>query len=141
MNLRLWEHPILDSEKGLIKEKISWGKFKATKALIEDIAYRRGLGNLLAEGVRFAAEKIGGGSSRWAMHVKGLEASAYDCHAAPAMALAFATSSIGAHHKDVWVIPWEVKVGRERYSEEEVDEVLSIIADGKEEKIVSVHWF
>ncbi|MGC9346193.1 MAG: aldehyde ferredoxin oxidoreductase family protein, partial [Candidatus Bathyarchaeales archaeon] len=83
------------SEKGLIEEKISWGKFKATKALVEDIAYRRGLGNMLAEGVRFAAEKIGGDSNRWAMHVKGLEVSAYDCHAAPAMALAFATSSIG----------------------------------------------
>jgi len=112
------------SEKGLIEEKISWGKFKATKALIEDIAYRRGLGNMLAEGVRSAAEKIGGDSSRWAMHVKGLEISGYDCHAAPAMALAFATSSIGAHHKDAWVISWEMKVGRKGYSEEKVDKVI-----------------
>jgi aldehyde:ferredoxin oxidoreductase len=112
------------SEKGLIEEKVSWGKFKATKALVEDIAYRRGLGNILAEGVRFAAEKIGGDSSRWAMHVKGLEASGYDCHAAPAMALAFGTSPIGAHHKDAWVISWEMKVGRERYSEEKVDKVI-----------------
>jgi aldehyde:ferredoxin oxidoreductase len=112
------------SEKGLIKEKISWGKFKATNALIEDIAYRRGLGNMLAEGVRFTAEKIGGGSSRWAMHVKGLEITGYDCHAAPAMALAFATSPIGAHHKDAWVISWEMKVGRKRYSEEKVDKVI-----------------
>ncbi len=112
------------SEKGLIEEEFSWGKFKATKALIEDIAYRRGLGNILAEGVRFAAEKIGGGSSRWAMHVKGLEISAYDCHAAPAMALAFGTSSIGAHHKDAWVIAWEMKVGRKRYGEKKVNKVI-----------------
>ena len=112
------------SEKGLIEEKVSWGKLKATNALVEDIAYRRGLGNMLAEGVRFAAEKIGGNSSRWAMHVKGLEVSGYDCHAAPAMALAFATSSIGAHHKDAWVIAWEMKVGRKRYSEEKVDKVI-----------------
>ncbi|MDH5753782.1 MAG: aldehyde ferredoxin oxidoreductase family protein [Candidatus Bathyarchaeota archaeon] len=112
------------SEKGLIEEKISWGEFKVTKALVEDIAYRRGLGNLLAEGVRFASEKIGGDSSRWAMHVKGLEVSAYNCHTTPAMALAFATSSIGAHHKDAWVISWEVKVGRESYSEEKVDKVI-----------------
>ena len=73
------------SEKGLIEEKIHWGKFKESKALIEDIAYRRGLGNTLAEGVRFASEKIGGDANRWAMHVKGLEISAYDCHAASAM--------------------------------------------------------
>lgn len=112
------------SEKGLIDEKLSWGKFKATNALIEDIAYRRGLGNMLAEGVRFAAEKIGGASNRWAMHVKGLEVSAYDCHVAPAMALAYATNSIGAHHKDAWVISWEMKVGGKRYSEEKVDKVI-----------------
>jgi aldehyde:ferredoxin oxidoreductase len=112
------------SEKGLLQEKISWGNFKETKALIEDIAYRRGLGNMLAEGVRFSAEKIGGVSDHWAMHVKGLEISAYNCHAAPAMALAYSTSSIGAHHKDAWVISWEVKIGRERYSEEKVDKVI-----------------
>ncbi|MGB9778361.1 MAG: aldehyde ferredoxin oxidoreductase family protein [Candidatus Bathyarchaeales archaeon] len=114
------------SEKGLIKEKVSWGKFKETKGLIEDIAHRRGLGNLLAEGVRFAAEKIGKNSNRWAMHVKGLEISAYDCHTAPAMALAYATSSIGAHHKDAWVISWEVKFGRESYSEEKVEKVIEL---------------
>jgi len=112
------------SEKRLVEEKVSWGKLKATSALVEDIAYRRGLGNILAEGVRFAAEKIGGNSSKWAMHVKGLEVTGYDCHAAPAMALAFATSSIGAHHKDAWVISWEMKVGRKRYSEEKVDKVI-----------------
>jgi aldehyde:ferredoxin oxidoreductase len=114
------------SEKGLIKERISWGKFKECKTLTEDIAYRRGLGDLLAEGVRFASEKIGGDSSRWAMHVKGLEISAYDCHAAPAMALAYGTSSVGAHHKDSWVISWEVKAGRESYGEEKVDKVIEL---------------
>lgn len=112
------------SEKGLISEKLSWGNYDAAKALIEHIVYRRGLGDLLAEGVRFAAEKIGKGSSRWAMHVKGLEITAYDCHAAPAMALAYGTSPIGAHHKDAWVISWEVKVGREGYGEEKVDKVI-----------------
>lgn len=114
------------SEKGLISEKIPWGDYKAAKALIEDIAYKRDIGATLAEGVRFAAEKIGGNSNRWAMHVKGLEISAYDCHAAPAMALSYATSPIGAHHKDAWVISWEVKVGRERYSEEKVDKVIEL---------------
>jgi aldehyde:ferredoxin oxidoreductase len=40
------------------------------------------------------------------------------------MALAYATSPIGAHHKDAWVISWEVKVGRESYNEEKVDKVI-----------------
>lgn len=114
------------SEKRLINEKISWGKFKETKALVEDIGYRRGLGNTLAEGVRSMSKKIGGDSNRWAMHVKGLEISAYDCHSAPAMALAFATCSIGAHHKDAWVISWEVQFGRESYAEQKVDKVIEL---------------
>jgi len=114
------------SEKGLTEEKVPWGKFKSTRSLIKDIAFRRGLGDVLAEGVRFAAEKFGGESAKWAMHVKGLEISAYDCHTAPAMALAFATCSIGAHHKDAWVISWEVKTGREGYGEEKIDKVIEL---------------
>lgn len=114
------------SEKGLIDEKVPWGKFKETKALINDIAYRRGFGNVLAEGVRNTAAEVGGVSSKWAMHIKGLEITAYDCHAAPAMALAYATSSIGAHHKDAWVISWEVQFGRGSYSEEKIDKVIEL---------------
>jgi len=112
------------SEKKFIDEKLSWGDYGTVRALMEDIAYRRGFGAMLAEGVRFAAEKIGKGSDRWAMHIKGLEISAYDCHTTPGMALSYATSFSGAHHKDAWVISWEVKVGRESYGEEKVDKVI-----------------
>ena len=112
------------SEKGLIKEKIGWGQFEEIKALIEDIAYRRGLGLVLAEGVRAASKTIGNGSGDWAMHVKGLEVSAYDCHAAPGMALAYGTSCIGAHHKDAWLITWEIKAGRESYDSAKVDRLI-----------------
>jgi aldehyde:ferredoxin oxidoreductase len=114
------------SEKKLIPEKIYWGKFKETKSLINDIAYRRGFGAVLAEGVRYAAEKVGHGSSDWAMHVKGLEITAYDCHAAPGMALSYGTSSIGAHHKDAWILNWEVQHGREGYGEEKVEKLAEV---------------
>jgi aldehyde:ferredoxin oxidoreductase len=112
------------SEKGLIALKIDWGDLDATKTLIKDIAYRRGIGDLLAEGVRSAAEKIGGGSADWAMHVKGLEVTAYDCHLAPEMALAYATSSIGAHHKDAWVITDEIRMGRDNYDLAKVNHLI-----------------
>jgi aldehyde:ferredoxin oxidoreductase len=112
------------SEKGLISEKISWGDFEKIRELANDICYRRGLGAILAEGVRSASEVIGNSSSNWAMHVKGLEVSAYDCHAAPGMALAYGTSSIGAHHKDAWVITWEIKVGRSNYDSIKVDHLI-----------------
>jgi aldehyde:ferredoxin oxidoreductase len=113
------------SEKGLIREKILWGNFAQAKQLTEDIAFRRGLGAVLAEGVRGAAGRIGGGSADWAMHVKGLEVSAYDCHTTPAMALAYATSPVGAHHKDAWVIGWELTHDRFGYGAEKVDYVVS----------------
>jgi len=112
------------SEKGLITEKIGWGEFEEIKALINDLAYRRGLGAVLAEGVRSASASIGKGSSDWAMHVKGLEVTAYDCHTAPAMALAYGTNSIGAHHKDAWVITWEIKAGRENYDGGKIDYLI-----------------
>jgi aldehyde:ferredoxin oxidoreductase len=115
------------SEKGLIDRNVPWGAFKPTKELIDDIAHRHGTwGNLLAEGVWSASNKIGRNSSKWAMHVKGLEISAYNCHSTPAMALAYATCSIGAHHKDAWVISWEVKTGREGYNAEKVDKVIEL---------------
>jgi len=115
------------SEKKLIDYKIEWGDFEKAKALTEDILHRKGkMGATLAEGVRYASEKIGKGSEKWAMHVKGLEISAYDCHTTPAMALAYGTAASGAHHKDAWVISWEVKYGRESYDETKVDKVIEL---------------
>ncbi|ASJ07673.1 tungsten-containing formaldehyde ferredoxin oxidoreductase [Thermococcus pacificus] len=96
-------------EKGLIKDDAApeFGDFKKAKQLALDIAYRRGeLGNLAAEGVMRMAQKLGDDS--FAMHVKGLEVSGYNCYIYPAMALAYGTSSIGAHHKEAWVIAWEI---------------------------------
>ncbi|MEA2090548.1 MAG: aldehyde ferredoxin oxidoreductase family protein [Thermoproteota archaeon] len=113
------------SEKGLIDKNVTWGDYEDAKALVEDITYRRGIGDLLAEGVKRAAEKIGGESAKWAMQVKGLEISAYDCHLCPGMALSYGTSPIGAHHKDAWVISWEVSSGmRREYNEAKADKVI-----------------
>ena len=128
------------TERKLLKDGIEWGDFEKTKTVIQDIAYRRGdLGNLLAEGVMRISQKLGGNSERWAIHVKGLEASAYDCHTVPCMALAFATSSIGAHHKEAWVIAWEIKTDRTGYTEEKVNKVIEFqrIRGGMFESLVA----
>ena len=115
------------SEKKLVDYPIEWGDFEKAKALTEDIVYRKGnMGTMLAEGVRHASEKIGKDSQKWAMHVKGLEITAYDCHTTPAMALAYGTAASGAHHKDAWVIGWEVKYGRESYDEAKVDKIIEL---------------
>ncbi|MEM3699672.1 MAG: aldehyde ferredoxin oxidoreductase family protein [Candidatus Bathyarchaeia archaeon] len=128
------------AERGLLKDGIEWGDFEKTKTLIQEIAYRKGqLGNLLAEGVMRVSQKLGGESQNWAIHIKGLEASAYDCHTVPGMALAFATSSIGAHHKEAWVISWEIRTDRSGYTEAKVDKVIEFqrIRGGMFESLVA----
>ena len=115
------------TQKGLTgTEKIEWGDYETYRDLIEKIAYRREEGDLLAEGVLRMSKRLGAGSHKFAMHVKGLEISAYDCHAAPAMALAYGTAAIGAHHKDAWVIAWEVKVDRFSYAREKAAKVVEL---------------
>ena len=112
------------SEKGLIPEKVKWGDFEAAKKLTVEIGKGEGLGKLASHGVKAAAEIIGKGSQKWAMHVKGLEISAYNCHACPGMALSFGTSPIGASHKDAWIIAWEVSTDRFSYSKEKVEKLI-----------------
>ncbi len=113
------------AEKKLIDLDISWGDYEGAKKLLEDLAYMRGHGAILGLGTKAAAEKIGGGASDFAIHVKGLECSAYDCHLCPGMALSFGTSPIGAHHKDAWVISWEISTGRRaEYDPDKADKVL-----------------
>ncbi len=117
-------------QRGIISTKqtdgleLKWGDIDTILTLIDKIVKREGFGKILAEGVKKAAERIGGEAPKYAIHVKGLEVSAYDCHAAPAMALSYGTSPIGAHHKDAWVISWEVKYGREKVDMTKVEKVI-----------------
>ncbi|MCZ6697249.1 MAG: aldehyde ferredoxin oxidoreductase C-terminal domain-containing protein, partial [Acidobacteria bacterium] len=67
-------------------------------ALLRLIARREGIGNLLAEGSRRAAEAIGGEAPRFAPHVKGMEIPGYEPRALQAMALGFAVGTRGADH-------------------------------------------
>ena len=85
-------------EKGLIKGAPRWGDVEAIAGLVEDMAYRReGLGELLADGVRKAVEKLGAGGE-FAVHVKGMEPPAYDARGLKGVALGYAVSTRGADH-------------------------------------------
>jgi aldehyde:ferredoxin oxidoreductase len=93
------------AERGLIRQKdlkgldLRFGNHQAMVAMIRRIGNREGLGDLLAEGVRRAAERIGQGSENFAMHVKGLELAAYDPRGAKGMGIAYATSPRGGCHE------------------------------------------
>jgi len=66
--------------------------------LLEKIAKREGFGDVLADGIRSAVERIGRGSDQYAMEVKGLGMVGTDDRAVPSLALGVATSTRGADH-------------------------------------------
>jgi len=96
------------SEKGLIDYEIHFGDAEKQIELIKMIVNREGIGNLLAEGVKVASEKIAKGSEDFAIHVKGLELPAYDPRGSRAMALAYATADRGGCHQRAWPAGAEV---------------------------------
>jgi aldehyde:ferredoxin oxidoreductase len=93
-------------ENGLITRndtdgiELKWGNHQAMMELLRKIGEREGFGELLGEGVKTAAERIGGTAPNYAMHVKGLEFPAHEPRALASHALGYATGSIGAAHME-----------------------------------------
>jgi len=86
-------------EQGLLDEPwLTFGSGDAMLRAIELIGRREGLGDLLAEGSRFAANEIGQGSIAFAPQVKGLEIPGYEPRALQTLALGFAVGARGADH-------------------------------------------
>jgi aldehyde:ferredoxin oxidoreductase len=91
-------------ENGLITEKdtsgiqLRFGNADAMVKMVEMIANRQGIGDLLAEGAKRAAEKIGKGASDFAMHVKGQEFPMHEPRWKQGMGLGYAVSPTGADH-------------------------------------------
>lgn len=117
-------------EKGIFTKKdtdgldLKFGNVDATFTLIEKIARREGFGALLSEGVKRASKKVGKGSEKFAIQVKGMEQSAYATHNATAMLLAFMTCDVGAHHNRAWAITYDLQVGRDKVVPEKVARVI-----------------
>ncbi|RLF54606.1 MAG: aldehyde:ferredoxin oxidoreductase [Thermoplasmata archaeon] len=93
----LYENGILtkDDTDGI---DLRFGNPDAVVKMVERIARREGIGDILAEGVKRAAERIGKGAERYAVHVRGMEPPAYDVRGIKGMGLAFMTSPRGACH-------------------------------------------
>ncbi|MDH4120129.1 MAG: aldehyde ferredoxin oxidoreductase family protein [Deltaproteobacteria bacterium] len=93
-------------EKGLLGPQhtdgleLTWGNEQAVAELIRRIARREGVGNLLAEGVRRAAQTLGGGAETFALHVKGQEIPMHEPRGKKGVALAYALSPTGADHME-----------------------------------------
>jgi aldehyde:ferredoxin oxidoreductase len=91
-------------EKGIINKEdtggidLQWGNIEAILAMIRLIANREGIGEILGQGVRYAAQVLGKGSEEFAVHVKGLELPMHDPRAFFGFGPSYATSPRGACH-------------------------------------------
>lgn len=77
---------------------VGWGQGEKILQLIEMIANREGIGDILAEGVARASEKLGPATKKYALHVKGMELPRQEPRICKAMGLGHATSNRGADH-------------------------------------------
>jgi aldehyde:ferredoxin oxidoreductase len=117
-------------QKGIFTKKdtdgldLKFGNVEAIFTLIGKIARKEGFGVLLGEGVKRASKKIGQGTEKFAIHVKGMEQSAYATHNATAMLLAYMTCDVGAHHNRSWAITYDLQVGRDLVVPEKVARVI-----------------
>jgi len=95
--MELYQRKIIDKKDtgGL---DLSWGNSEAALELINQISNRSGFGDILADGVLKAAERIGKGSGEYAMHVKGLEIFQADPRGLKGYALGLAVASRGGDH-------------------------------------------
>ena len=84
------------NEKGMWKNGLEFGKIDNIEQTLEDIAYRRGIGDELAEGSRILSQRYGG--AEFAMNVKGLELAAYEPRGAVGQGLGYAVGNRGGCH-------------------------------------------
>ncbi len=88
------ERDLLDQNE--LSGKMGFGDSDALLRLIQDIGYRKGIGDDISKGIIFFSKKFG--IEKYAIHVKGLELPGYDCRSFPGMAIGYAVSGRGGCH-------------------------------------------
>lgn len=78
--------------------ELRFGNADAMLAMIDLIARREGIGDLLSHGTRHAAAVIGRGAERFAIHVKGQELPMHDPRGKVGVGLGYAVGEVGADH-------------------------------------------
>ena len=102
-------------ERGILTQKeldgidAKFGNAEAMVQLVEKIGKREGIGEILADGAKFAADRIGKGSDKLAATIKGVEITGYDLRCLKTAALGFAVSFRGADHNRHGAYAYDVK--------------------------------
>ncbi|GKX31412.1 aldehyde ferredoxin oxidoreductase [Vallitalea longa] len=95
------------NEKGLWDNGLEFGKIDNISEIIHKIAYKEGIGEELAKGVKWLSEKYGG--KEYAIHSKGMELSAYTPRGAVGQGLGYAVSNRGGCHLNAgYIVLFEI---------------------------------
>ncbi len=103
--MELFEQGILVAEDNGGRE-LRFGDAAAALVMVKQIALRQGMGDLLAEGGKRAAERIGGPAGQYAMQVKGLEMVPFEPRSQTNLALGYAVAPIGPRY-DICEHDWD----------------------------------
>jgi len=93
-------------EQGILKKEeldgleLSWGNSEAVIELVKKMIHREGIGELFADGVKRASEKLNQNSERFAMHAGGQELPMHDCRFDPGWAVAYSMEPTPARHSN-----------------------------------------
>ncbi len=106
-------------QRGLLNSKqldglsVEFGRADVFPELIRKMALREGIGDVLADGVELARQRLGIGDDSFAMHAKGMELGGYDPRGVKGQALVFAAGPRGGcHHANGYVITAEIASGK-----------------------------
>ncbi len=129
-------------EKGILRKEdldgieLTWGNSEGIVELVRKIGFREGVGNLLSEGVRIASEKIGKGSQKFAMHVKGLEFAMQEPRGKKGQGLIYAMGPRGAAHTEA--VPDRAYMKKNSFPEVGIIDSVSPLAAGREKAYVTL---
>ena len=93
-----WFEKGIVTEKDLDGVKLTWGNHEAMAQMMEKIAFRQGVGDILAEGIVKASKQFGKEAEKYVSHCKGMVMSGVDSRIMKGTSLGFATSTRGACH-------------------------------------------
>jgi len=129
-------------EKGIIDQKatdglhLGWGQTDEIVKLTEMIINRRGIGDILADGVRAAATKIGNGAEAFAVHAGGQELSMHDSRLDPGYAIAYQCEPTPGRHTIASYQDVDLRSGRKLFPQ---TRQMAKAAGDKQSKKVALH--
>jgi aldehyde:ferredoxin oxidoreductase len=120
---------------------LEWGNVDAIHDIIGKICNFEGFGKILGLGVKRAAERIGRGVDRFAIHVKGYGMSLVEIRNAPHWGLAFATATRGGDHLKALpgIVGFDPKMLRDLFGDQDPNEIVSLMETKGKGKLVA--WF